>query len=64
MEFGSHRTYVDGVVKLNTDKGAYGMSDGSDIDLVVGGLIGVMDEVRIYDRVLTDAEIATIAAEP
>ena len=61
---GERRIYVDGAL---TNVGVSRASDGPG-DLLIGGAGGVteffhgmIDEVRIYDRVLPDSEIAVLA---
>jgi len=62
------RFYVDGVFHSESTMIAVApLYDGSDVFLFapgdVGNFQGRADELRVYDRVLTDAEVAEVAAQ-
>lgn len=57
------RIYVDGVLTASSDTGVYTASDGTNLPLLVGGIDGCLDEVRVYDRELTEAEVQQLAQE-
>jgi CSLREA domain-containing protein len=62
------KVFVDGVRRDSFSSGPTGSLGGAGTELHLGGLgggtgnlAGLMDEVRIYDRALTDAEIEQLA---
>jgi hypothetical protein len=69
--FGATRIYVDGLQETIDDSDSFGAGpqDDADQSLVLGkntvdsgGYVGRMDEVRVYNRVLSPAEISDLAA--
>lgn len=55
--------YVNGRPTSDITSGAYGLSDGTEVDLKIGGIVGCLDDVVVYDRALPLADIETLAAD-
>jgi hypothetical protein len=58
---GTMRTWTDGKLTLDSVASvAYSDSNGTAVPLEIGGVAIALDEIKLFDRALTESEVAAL----